>query len=296
MRQAPNTRRTRGRSNGTNRRANLPNRNQTFDSNGPEVRIRGNAYQVHEKYLTLARDASASGDRIMSENYLQHAEHYYRIINAINEAYREAERQTYEQPRESSAREQGQRDNGGRDGKGGDGGSRESGLFDGNTFDGDPTDTGPRDNGHRDQREAGSGETGRREGKGRDSRDNGQREGAAKGNGQARDHGFRNSDSGQPDIEDPRDSRGLDFGADPRHSDDEPEGDESEQERSLPRQRLVDLTGTPEAGAGAQAAEGGEGGEPQKAPRPRRRVQRPRRTSVNGTTDTAGGSDGDAEG
>jgi len=58
---------------------------QTFDSNGPDVRIRGSAFQVHEKYLQLARDAASSGDRIMAENYLQHAEHYYRIIAAAQE-------------------------------------------------------------------------------------------------------------------------------------------------------------------------------------------------------------------
>ena len=68
------------------RRQNVPLRHQTFDSNGPDVRIRGNAFQVHEKYLALARDASSSGDRIAAENYLQHAEHYFRIINQINEA------------------------------------------------------------------------------------------------------------------------------------------------------------------------------------------------------------------
>lgn len=73
-----------GNGGGGNRRPNggMPNRMATFDSNGPEVRIRGNAYQVHEKYLTLARDATAAGDRIMAENFYQHAEHYYRIINA----------------------------------------------------------------------------------------------------------------------------------------------------------------------------------------------------------------------
>lgn len=60
-------------------------RQQTFDSNGPDVRVRGNAYQVLEKYLALARDASASGDRISAENFLQHAEHYYRLINAHND-------------------------------------------------------------------------------------------------------------------------------------------------------------------------------------------------------------------
>jgi hypothetical protein len=56
----------------------------SFDSNGPDVRIRGNAYQVHEKYVALARDASVAGDRVLVESYYQHAEHYYRIINAEN--------------------------------------------------------------------------------------------------------------------------------------------------------------------------------------------------------------------
>jgi hypothetical protein len=60
----------------------LSPKQQTFDSNGPDVRVRGNAYQVLEKYLAMARDASSAGDRIAAENFLQHAEHYYRIINA----------------------------------------------------------------------------------------------------------------------------------------------------------------------------------------------------------------------
>lgn len=63
----------------------MPVRSQTFDSNGPDVRIRGNAYQVLEKYLALARDATAAGDRIAAENFYQHAEHYYRLINASGE-------------------------------------------------------------------------------------------------------------------------------------------------------------------------------------------------------------------
>jgi len=58
------------------------NPNRTFDSNGPEVKIRGSAAHVYEKYLQFARDANASGDRIAAENYLQHAEHYYRILAA----------------------------------------------------------------------------------------------------------------------------------------------------------------------------------------------------------------------
>ncbi len=57
-------------------------RNQSFDSNGPSVRLRGTAHQIYEKYLALGRDASASGDRIMAESFFQHADHYFRIILA----------------------------------------------------------------------------------------------------------------------------------------------------------------------------------------------------------------------
>jgi hypothetical protein len=55
---------------------------RSYESNGPDVKIRGNAQQIAEKYTTLARDATSSGDRVMAENYLQHAEHYNRIIAA----------------------------------------------------------------------------------------------------------------------------------------------------------------------------------------------------------------------
>ena len=58
------------------------NHNRSFDSTGPDVKIRGTAAHVYEKYLQLARDASSAGDRVQAENYLQHAEHYYRILMA----------------------------------------------------------------------------------------------------------------------------------------------------------------------------------------------------------------------
>jgi hypothetical protein len=58
------------------------NPNRTYDSSGPEIKIRGSASHVYEKYLQLARDANSGGDRVMAENYLQHAEHYYRIVAA----------------------------------------------------------------------------------------------------------------------------------------------------------------------------------------------------------------------
>lgn len=67
-------------------------RTQVFDSNGPEVRIRGTAYQIQEKYAALAKDAAAAGDYVLSESYLQHAEHYQRIINSWVEQYGEQPR------------------------------------------------------------------------------------------------------------------------------------------------------------------------------------------------------------
>ncbi len=80
MKQGPNTKRPRGgRPNG--RRSHFGH-GQSYDSNGPEVKVRGNASQVHEKYQSLARDAITLGDRVAAENYLQHAEHYYRMLNA----------------------------------------------------------------------------------------------------------------------------------------------------------------------------------------------------------------------
>lgn len=81
-----NNRRMKNRNNGGPRRGNnVPPRMQVFDSNGPDVRIRGTAWQVHEKYMALAKDAAAIGDVVMAESYSQHAEHYQRIINSFGE-------------------------------------------------------------------------------------------------------------------------------------------------------------------------------------------------------------------
>ncbi len=60
------------------------NPNRAFDSNGPEnLKVRGNAQHVYERYQQLARDAAAAGDRVLAENFLQHAEHYFRLIRAM---------------------------------------------------------------------------------------------------------------------------------------------------------------------------------------------------------------------
>src|SRR5690554_6374980 len=76
-------RRMRGRGNGGNNNSGRKGPNpltRSYESNGPDVKIRGSAQQIAEKYATLARDAQASGDRVIAESYLQHAEHYSRII------------------------------------------------------------------------------------------------------------------------------------------------------------------------------------------------------------------------
>lgn len=80
------------RSRGRGRRQQNPV-NRSYDSNGPDVRVRGNASQVFEKYQTLGRDAMSSGDRVMAENYLQHAEHYYRIMLSFQPAPGEGDKE-----------------------------------------------------------------------------------------------------------------------------------------------------------------------------------------------------------
>lgn len=89
MRHGTSNRRSRGRNNNGNRgRGGGNNRMQVFDSNGPDVRIRGTAHQICEKYTTLAKDARSVGDLVLVESYLQHAEHYQRIISVWNEQNR----------------------------------------------------------------------------------------------------------------------------------------------------------------------------------------------------------------
>ena len=76
-----NKNRSRGRNNNGGRKHGNP-LSRNYESNGPDVKVRGNASHIAEKYLQLARDAQSSGDSVMAENYLQHAEHYFRILSA----------------------------------------------------------------------------------------------------------------------------------------------------------------------------------------------------------------------
>ncbi len=83
----PGNNNRRGRNRGPRKPHGIGGKPAGFDG-GSEYRVRGNVYQLLEKYLQLARDAGVSGDRIAAENFLQHAEHYYRVIAAMNEGQR----------------------------------------------------------------------------------------------------------------------------------------------------------------------------------------------------------------
>lgn len=139
MRQVPNSKRSRGRN---GRKPHNPHgggssKNQTFDSSGPDVKVRGSASQVLEKYLALARDATSAGDRIAAENYFQHAEHYYRILSA-NQAQQAQQRPPNGQP--------GAPQNGQPNGQqGGGGGYSRATPADPNRFDGDGEGDGEGD-------------------------------------------------------------------------------------------------------------------------------------------------------
>ncbi len=281
MRQGPNNRRPRGRNSGGNRRPNVPNRNQTFDSNGPDVRIRGNAYQVYEKYLALARDAAAAGDRVMGENYLQHAEHYHRIILSMTDPHHHAH-PSQPQPgemRDAPARGEAAREASGEDQDG---------------------ETAGRD-GRRPQRDN------RPMRPARDGRDNGNRSYGRGGDGfaepaPARADDLRGGDNGASrPADDPRDGGQpfVDFGSDPRTADARDGGEEGNG-RSHPQ--AFDETATAdrlaEAEDGGEAvAEAGDDGEDAapRAPRRRRGLGRQRRSASGASAGDLGDGAGDDE-
>ena len=122
MRNGQNKRmRNRNNSHGHNNNNNNNNRRgqnpmtRVYEFNGPEIKIRGTASHLAEKYVQLARDAQGSGDPVAAENYYQHAEHYFRIIAAAQEQFRQNQPQQYQQqPRQDGD----VRDDAGEDGEG----------------------------------------------------------------------------------------------------------------------------------------------------------------------------------
>src|ERR1700709_924918 len=106
MRNGQNNKRMRNRNSGGSNNNNSNNNNnnnnnrrgqnpltRVFESNGPDIKIRGTASHVAEKYVQLARDARSSGDPVAAENYYQHAEHYFRLIAAAQEQFRQNQQQ-----------------------------------------------------------------------------------------------------------------------------------------------------------------------------------------------------------
>ncbi len=109
MRNGPNNnKRMRSRNNNNNSNNNNNNRRgqnpmtRVFESNGPDIKIRGTASHVAEKYVQLARDARSSGDPVAAENYYQHAEHYFRLIAAAQEQFSQNQPQQQSMPRTDS--------------------------------------------------------------------------------------------------------------------------------------------------------------------------------------------------
>lgn len=118
------------RSRGRNNRKGPNPLTRSYESNGPDVKVRGTAAHVADKYMTLARDAQSSGDTVAAENYLQHAEHYYRIVMAAQAQFQQSQPQfreggapeePYEDDRMVNGRVRDRFDFNGADGRNGDG-------------------------------------------------------------------------------------------------------------------------------------------------------------------------------
>jgi hypothetical protein len=109
MRNGQNKQRMRNRNNNSSNNNNNNNRRgqnpmtRVYESNGPDIKIRGTASHVAEKYLQLARDARSSGDPVAAENYYQHAEHYFRLIATAQEQFRQNQQPRGDEPISNSS-------------------------------------------------------------------------------------------------------------------------------------------------------------------------------------------------
>ena len=101
--------RMRGRNNNNHRKSQNP-LTRVYELNGPDVKIRGTASHVAEKYIQLARDAQSSGDPVAAENYYQHAEHYFRLIAVAQEQFRQQNPYYNAQPQQGQNPPQGAAD------------------------------------------------------------------------------------------------------------------------------------------------------------------------------------------
>lgn len=124
MRPSQKSNRSRGKSNRSKSLGNVVNR--VFESAGPEGKVRGTPQQIIDKYEQLARDAQTSGDRVVAENFLQHAEHYARMLSTA-QAEQQAQQAKRDAEQERQQQNQGQQGGGGKRGGGGDGQGQQDG-------------------------------------------------------------------------------------------------------------------------------------------------------------------------
>ena len=110
-----NKSRSRNKNQNQNRRSTANVINRVFDSSGPEGKVRGTPQQIIDKYQMLARDAQLSGDRVSAENFLQHSEHYARLLSEAtreqNQRREQQEAQQAQQAQNAQRREHQQADN-----------------------------------------------------------------------------------------------------------------------------------------------------------------------------------------
>src|ERR1039458_6968029 len=102
--------RMRGRNNNNPHRKSQNPLTRVYESNGPDVKIRGTASHIAEKYIQLARDSQSSGDPVAAENYYQHAEHYFRLIAVAQEQFRQQNPYYNAQPQTGQSGAQGAAD------------------------------------------------------------------------------------------------------------------------------------------------------------------------------------------
>jgi hypothetical protein len=274
MRDFKGMKRQRGRNNrggaGSGGKPQQHNANRAFDSNGPEgVKVRGAAQSVYEKYQQLARDATSSGDRVLAENYLQHAEHYFRVLRAIQpnrpvsdiigkDAYSAYEIDFEAEPEEQTEAPEATQTEAPAEGEGGEGGEQRRDRFENRPREDRQRDDRPRD-GQRDDRP-------------RDNNQNRDRFDGQPGQGQSRRDRWRDRDDrprdGQrddrPREDRPRDDRPRDDRPrDDRPRDDRPRDDRPREDRFRDERPREDR---PAAAESAEAPVQGEG----RRERPRR--------------------------
>jgi hypothetical protein len=246
MRDFKGMKRQRGRNNrggtGSGGKPQQHNANRAFDSNGPEgVKVRGAAQGVYEKYQQLARDATSSGDRVLAENYLQHAEHYFRVLRAIQpnrpvsdiigkDAYSAYEIDFEAEPEEQPETPEPTQAEAAADGEGGEGFQGQGGEQRRDRFENRPRedrqrDDRPRDDRQRDDRPRDNNNQGR-------DRFDGQNNQGGQGQGQSRRDRWRDRDDRPRDDNRPRDDRPReDRPRDDRPRDERPRDDRPREDR-----------------------------------------------------------------